>query len=211
MAETGQLVAFAAATTLGAMSPGPDFAIVVRHAALGGRRAGTATALGIATGVAVWAVTAALGVAALLAASAAAFTIVKIVGAVYLLYLGIRSLRAAAGAAGPDTEEPAGQARQIAPRTAFRDGLLCNALNPKVAVFYVAMMPQFLGGHPAAGDTLLLSVIAAAVACGWFVLVAGVVGALRRWLARDRVRRAIDGLMGAALIGLGVRLAATRA
>ncbi|GLZ03358.1 lysine transporter LysE [Actinomadura sp. NBRC 104412] len=215
---TEQLAAFAVTMCLGAMSPGPDFALVVRHAAVGGRRGGTATALGIAAGVLMWAVTAALGVAALLAASATAFTLVKIVGAVYLLFLGVRSLRAAArgtgGGAPGETGGTGGSGGGGAspwPWTAFRQGLLCNALNPKAAVFFVALMPQFLGEHPAVTDTLLLSVVAAAVAGVWFLVVANVVGALRRVMARERVRRAIDGLTGTAMIGLGLRLAASRA
>jgi len=209
------LAAFAVTMCLGAMSPGPDFALVVRHAAVGGRRGGTATALGVAAGVLMWAVTAALGVAALLAASATAFTVVKIVGAVYLLFLGVRSLRAAARRTPGDTDDTGetggGGAASPWPWTAFRQGLLCNALNPKAAVFFVALMPQFLGEHPAVTDTLLLSAVAAAVAGVWFLLVANVVGALRRVMARDRVRRAIDGLTGTAMIGLGLRLAASRA
>ncbi|MFF5259762.1 LysE family translocator [Actinomadura viridis] len=210
MAETGQVIAFAVTMGLGAMSPGPDFAIVVRHAAVGGRRGGTATALGVAAGVLVWAGAAALGVAALLAASATAFTVVKIVGAVYLLYLGVRALRAAAGGGAGPQGEPQDQPRP-SPWSAFRQGLLCNVLNPKAAVFFVALMPQFLGDHPAVADTLVLSVTAGAVAALWFTIVANVVGTLRRVFERERVRRAIDALTGAALIALGVRLAATRA
>ncbi|XVQ15588.1 LysE family translocator [Spirillospora sp. CA-255316] len=210
MAGSGQLVAFAVTMGLGAMSPGPDFAIVVRHAAVGGRRGGMAAALGVALGVLVWAATAALGVAALLAASATAFTAVKIVGAVYLLYLGVRSLRAAARGGGDGPGEGADERTEVPWWAAFRQGLLCNVLNPKAAVFFVALMPQFLGDHPAVTDTLVLSLVAAAVACAWFMVVANVVGALRRVFSRERVRRAIDGLTGAALIGLGVRLAVTR-
>ncbi|MEW2358939.1 LysE family translocator [Spirillospora sp. NPDC029432] len=212
--STAQMAAFALAMSVGAMSPGPDFAIVVRNAALGGRRGGTVTALGVAAGVLVWAATAALGVAALLAASATAFTVVKAVGAVYLLYLGIRSLRAAVrrGGEGPDGQDGENGERPAVSRgTAFRQGLLCNVLNPKAAVFFVALMPQFLGEHPAVTDTLVLSVIAAVVALAWFTVVANVVGALRRLFARERVRRAIDGMTGAAMIGLGLRLAVSRA
>ncbi|GAA2440319.1 LysE family translocator [Actinomadura vinacea] len=211
MATTGQLVAFMVTTGLGTMSPGPDFAIVVRQAAVGGRRGGMATALGIAAGVLVWAATAALGVAAVLAASATAFTVVKIVGAVYLLYLGVRSLRAAARSGGEGPADGAGERAAVSSWAAFRQGLLCNVLNPKAAVFFVALMPQFLGDRPAVADTLLLSLIAAAMSCVWFTAVANVVGALRRVFARERVRRTIDGVTGTALIGLGVRLAVTRA
>jgi threonine/homoserine/homoserine lactone efflux protein len=95
MTSVSQLVAFAGVIQLGAMSPGPDFAVVVRQAAVTGRRGGMAAALGVACGVFVWAAAAAVGVAAVLAASAPAFTITKIIGAGYLFYLGARSLWAA--------------------------------------------------------------------------------------------------------------------
>ena len=207
---TGQVAAFAVTMGLGAVSPGPDFAIVVRQAAVGGRRAGSAAALGVGLGVLVWASTAALGMAALLAASATAFTLVKVVGAVYLLYLGVRSLRSAARGGGQGPGEGTGERRSVPWWAAFRQGLLCNVLNPKAAVFFVALMPQFVGDHPAVADTLVLSLLAAAICIGWFLVVANVVGALRRLFSRERVRRAVDGLTGAALIGLGVRLAVTR-
>lgn len=89
----------------------------------------------------------------------------------------------------------------------FRRGLLCNVLNPKAAAFFVALMPQFLGGHPATADTLALSVIAVLVTAAWFAILANVVGALRQFFTRQRVRRVIDSVSGAALIGLGLRLA----
>ncbi|MFG2001204.1 LysE family translocator [Spirillospora sp. NPDC048911] len=207
MATTAQVIAFAGTMGLGAMSPGPDFAIVVRHAATGGRRGGTAAAAGIAAGVLVWVAAAALGVAALLAASAAAFTVVKVVGAGYLLYLGVRSLIAARRGG---TGEVAEEETAASPWDAFRQGLLCNVLNPKAGVFFVALIPQFVGGHPAVSEALVLAVVAALVAAVWFTIVANVVGALRRVFSRQRVRRAVDGLTGAALIGLGLRLAVTR-
>ncbi|WP_433416584.1 LysE family translocator [Microtetraspora malaysiensis] len=208
MVTAGQVIAFAAVIQLGAMSPGPDFAVVVRQAAVSGRRGGMAAALGVAGGVFVWAAAAALGVAALLAASATAFTITKITGAAYLLYLGARSLQAAyRGSEAPlemTTEAVAGGIPD-----GFRRGLLCNLLNPKAAAFFVALMPQFLGNHPATADTLVLSAIAVLVTAIWFVVLANVVGSLRAFFTRRRVRRALDAGSGAVLIGLGVRLAAT--
>jgi RhtB (resistance to homoserine/threonine) family protein len=201
------LFAFAGIVLLAAMSPGPDFVIVTRYAAVSGRRSGVAAALGIACGVFVWALVAAFGVAALLAASAAAFTLVKLVGAAYLAYLGIRSLLAARrrGAGTLD----AGTTAAPGLITAFRQGLLTNLLNPKCAVFFVALMPQFA---PAAGDsrlaqTLLLSIMAVAITAVWFTVVANVVGGIRRILASSPARRAIDAVTGAVLVVLGVRLA----
>jgi RhtB (resistance to homoserine/threonine) family protein len=202
-----QLLAFAGIVLLAAMSPGPDFVVITRYAAVSGRRTGVAAALGVACGVFVWAVVAAFGVAALLAASAVAFTVIKLVGASYLAYLGIRSLLAArrrgAGTLVAGTTVATGLL------AAFRQGLLTNLLNPKCAVFFVALMPQFA---PAAGSsrlaqTLLLSVVAVAVTAIWFTAVANVVGGLRRLLASSPARRAMDAVTGAVLVGLGVRLA----
>lgn len=205
-----QVAAFAAALGLGAMSPGPDFAVVVRNAVTSGRLAGLATASGVAAGILVWVLAAATGVAALLAASATAFTVVKIVGAGYLLFLGVRALRSAArrpsGAAEPGPERAARTAV-----AAFRSGLLCNLLNPKAAVFFVALMPQFLPRQPAVSDVLLLSVTACLITLLWFGTVATVVSGVRRLLDRPAIRRTVDGLTGATLVLLGVRLAATRA
>ncbi|MFF0306781.1 LysE family translocator [Streptosporangium sp. NPDC004379] len=205
MTSMPHLLAFGGVVLLGAMSPGPDFAVVVRRSAVSGRHRGMAAALGIAAGVFVWAVAAAAGVAALVAASALAYTIVKIAGAVYLICLGVRMFVAAVrgGDAGPDTR----RADQTGLWTAFREGLLCNVLNPKAAVFFVALMPQFLPDGASPGDTLALSVIALVITMAWFLGVANFVGALRRVFARPTAHRVIDGLSGTVLVALGIRLA----
>lgn len=202
------LLAFAGVVWLAAMAPGPDFAIVVRQSVASGARAGMAAALGVGAGVFAWAVAAAIGVAALLAASALAFTIVKVVGAAYLLYLGVRALRAAARLAEDADTDPTGRASGTA-WTSFRQGLITNVLNPKAAAFFVALMPQFVGSGSAYGATVVLAVIAGATALIWFCVLANLVGALRRVFARPAVRRAVDAVTGTALVALGVRLAAT--
>jgi threonine/homoserine/homoserine lactone efflux protein len=193
-----QVLTFVTVVALGAMSPGPDFAVVLRRAALGGRRPGMAAAAGVAAGVFGWALAAAGGIAALLSVVPAILTVIRIAGAGYLVYLGAKALR---GAAAPvETAAAAG-------RSAFRDGLLCNLLNPKAAVFFVALLPQFLPAHPGPLDAVALSLIAVGITLVWFLTVANLVAALRRILRRPRVRRTIDGVSGAALIGLGARLA----
>lgn len=126
-----QLLAFIGVVQLAAMSPGPDFVLVTRHAALSGRRAGVSAALGIACGVFAWAVVAAFGVAALLAASAVAFSIVKLAGAAYLAYLGVKSLRAAIRGGSAALAEA--RSRTVSSWVAFRQGLVTNLLNPKAA------------------------------------------------------------------------------
>ncbi|NRQ36286.1 LysE family translocator [Nonomuraea sp. NN258] len=210
MTSITQIAAFGGVVMLGAMSPGPDFAVVVRRSAVSGRLHGMATAAGVSAGVFVWVMAAATGVAALLAASAAAFTVVKVVGAAYLLYLGARALRAAFRKGGPvelDLPDPG----KKSPWAAFGEGFLTNVLNPKAALFFVALVPQFLSAQAAPSDTLVLSVIALAGTVVWFLLVANVVSALRRAFTRPAVRRAVDGLTGTALVALGINLAtATR-
>lgn len=135
---------------LGAMSPGPDFVVVTRSSLTSGRRAGIAAGAGIALGVFAWVVAIALGVAAVLTASAVAFSVVKLVGAVYLVVLGIRAWLAVRRGEYRDL----GETPAVKPKgawAAFRQGLFTNLLNPKVAVYFLALLPQFL---PADGSTL---------------------------------------------------------
>jgi threonine/homoserine/homoserine lactone efflux protein len=202
----GQVIGFAGVIVLGAMSPGPDFAVVVRRAALSGRRGGMAAALGVATGIFVWAAAAAAGVAAMLSALPGVLEAVRYAGAAYLGYLGVRALIAAIR-----RETPASPAAAVPPgRHAFRDGLLCNVLNPKAAVFFVALLPQFVPAGAGVGDVLVLSLIAVAITLAWFFTVANLVAALRRFLARPAARRTLEAATGTALLGLGARLALTR-
>jgi threonine/homoserine/homoserine lactone efflux protein len=205
MTTGAQLVAFCGVVSLGAMSPGPDFAVVVRRSALSGRAEGMAAATGVATGVFLWAVAAAAGVAALVATVPVLLTTIRYAGAAYLAYLGVRALIAAARTPAVTSGDPPGRAGG-----AFRDGLLCNALNPKAAVFFLALLPQFLPARPGVLDTLTLSLVAVAITLVWFGTVANLVGAVRQVFARSQVRRTLDGLSGAALLGLGARLALSR-
>lgn len=190
---------------LGAMAPGPDFVIVTRNTMLSGRRAGVSSAAGIGLGVFVWAALSGFGVAGLLAASARAFTIVKLAGAIYLVYLGVRALLAARRGA-YETPDAAG-VRPVGARAGFRQGLVSNLLNPKAAVFFLALMPQFLPAAPAVADTLELSTLTAIVTGGWFVVLVMGIATLRHVFTRTRVRRAADLAMGTVLVALGLRIA----
>jgi RhtB (resistance to homoserine/threonine) family protein len=200
-----QLLAFMGVVLLAAMAPGPDFIIVTRHAAVSGRRAGVAAGLGIASGVFVWAVVAAFGVASLLAASAVAFTIVKLVGAAYLGYLGIKAL-IGAWRRGERVQADAHLAT-VRPLVAFRQGLVTNLLNPKCAVFFVALMPQFLSSTPQTGETLLLSALAVIVTAVWYTTLANIVGVLKRFFTSARVRKVLDSITGTILVAFGVKIA----
>lgn len=202
----GQMVAFAGVVGLGAVSPGPDFAVVVRRSVVAGRRHGMAAAAGVAAGVLVWSATAAMGVSALLAASAVAFAVVKTAGAAYLLWLGVGALLAARRGDEP-TAPAAGTRAAGGLGVSFRDGVLCNVLNPKAGVFFIAVLPQFAPAEGARLDSLVLSSVAVAVTLVWFTVVANLVATLRRVFARPAVRRAVDAVSGAVLVSLGVRLA----
>ncbi|WP_114906638.1 LysE family translocator [Ornithinimicrobium murale] len=200
------MATFAIASLLLIMLPGPDQALITRNALVGGWSGGFLTVLGGALGLTVHAGAAAVGLSALLIASAQAFTVVKIVGAFYLAWLGIQMLRQAIRSR--RSSEADNQA--VAPQGAayLRQGLLSNALNPKVALFFVTFLPQFLtadGGSPRA-RALLLSAIFAGLYLAWFSLYIVSVEQLGRWLRRPRVRTRIEQVTGLGLVAAAVRL-----
>ncbi len=202
----GSLGAFVLVAVVMICTPGPDTALTIRNAAGAGRRAGLATAAGVASGQAVWVLASAVGAAALLRASAPAFEALRWIGAAYLVYLGVQSLRAAFG------RRAAGHAAAPAPgagsRRAFRQGLLSNLANPKMGVFFVTLLPQFASS---AAAVLALGLLFAAMTLAWLALYALVVARLGDLLrAGTRARRALDAVTGAVLVGLGARLASDR-
>ena len=202
------LLAFVGVSLVVIVTPGPDTALTLRNTLLGGRAAGLASGLGIATGQILWALATAAGIAALLAASEPLFVAVKLAGAAYLVLLGVQTLRAAwIGAPGPDhVGGPPGHG--LPAWRAYRQGVVSNLGNPKMAAFFTSLLPQFAPGQGGAFATLLgLGVLFAAMTATWLALYAVVVGALRSVLARGRVRRAIEAVTGAVLIALGVRIA----
>ena len=193
--------------------PGVDMALVTQQVLVHGRRAGLLAVAGVVSGSAMQATAATLGLSALLAAAAPALAALKAAGAVYLLWLGLQALRRARrpAAADPVTAlDPATTPEPVAAAgwRSFRAGLLTNLLNPKIGVFYVALLPQFL---PAGSDPLLpgllLAAVHAALTVVWFALLIGAASLLSRWLRRPGTVRAIDGVTGATLVGFGMRLA----
>ena len=202
-----QVIAFTLVAALLTVSPGADTFLVVRNTLRGGREDGWATVAGICSGLFVHALLSALGVSALLAHSAAAFFALKIAGAFYLAWLRIQSLRAAAH--GPAAAEPAGvPAARVPPARSLREGFLTNLLNPKVIVFYLALLPQFLSpGDAVLAKSLLLSAIHFVQGILWLGFVAWGVDRSRHFFVRPALRRAMDALCGTILVALGVRLA----
>ena len=200
--------AFLAIALLMAMTPGPDTALVTRNALVGGRRVGAFTVLGIALGLVVWTIAASLGVAALLRASEPAFVAVKVVGSVYLVYLGAQAIRGAVHGAGPRIVVEASRTERIRPRLALRQGVLCNLGNPKIAIFFSSYQPQFArGDHPSFLALLLLALAFSAIGLGWLSIYNLLVAKAGDFLRRPAVRRAVEGVTGVVLVGFGARLA----
>ncbi len=202
------MTTFSIAALLLIMLPGPDQALITRNALVGGRRGGLLTMVGGVRGVTVHAAAAALGRSALLLASATAFTVLKIVGAVYLLWLAAQMLWSSMRSR--HVPAPDGTGAVPARRSAYlRQGFLSNALNPKVALFFVTFLPQFLAadsGSPRA-EALLLSGIFFVLYLAWFGLYIAAVDRLGRWLQRPRVRARIEQATALVLVTVAVRLA----
>ncbi len=205
------LWAFLGVSLVVILAPGPDTVLVTKNALLHGRGAALGTALGVNGGLTIWTAAAALGLAALVRESAVAFDVLKGAGAIYLIWLGLQALRSAwrrsGGAIGPAT----GPAGGLTTTAGFRQGLLSNLGNPKIAVFFTSLLPQFVSGR---GGVLLpflvlgsqFVLITLIWLCG-YALVAVRASALLR---RPAVKASLDGLTGAVLVGLGIRLALER-
>jgi threonine/homoserine/homoserine lactone efflux protein len=197
------LGSFTVAAALLVLLPGPDTVVILRSIVRGGRTRGVATVLGIQTGLLLWISAAVLGLAALLRASEVAYTALRIVGAVYLVWLGVQSLRAR-GARFDATEA----GRSPLGGTGYWAGLLTNVLNPKVGVFFVTFLPAFVPPHAALVPTLLLfgAVFITLNIAYQFPLVL-LADRVSRLVSRPRVRRAMDTVTGTVLVGFGIRLA----
>lgn len=202
-----QMVSYFAVVTLAAMSPGPDFAVVTRHSILGGRLSGIAASAGVATGMAVNTAAAVAGLGALLAASPTLYTVIKLIGAAYLIYLGVRALLSLRGSSGGGLQE----IEQLPDRSgyfrAFREGLFANFLNPKVVIFLVTLMPQFLPKEPTLWEQLLVGLVSVVAVMNWFSILALAVSAARRAFQKPKVRKVINGITGVALVAIGLRVA----
>ena len=202
-----ELFAFVGVSALVICAPGPDTALTIRNSIVGGRRGGLLTAGGIAAGQLVWTIATSLGIAGLLQASQPAFTALKIIGAAYLVWLGFQSILAAARGR-PSHEEPKTR-YQLWRWNAMRQGLISNLANPKMAVFFLSLLPQFVpAGSGSFVGFALLGVIFCAMTFGWLSVYAVVLQRLGSFLGKSRVRRALEAMTGAVLVGLGVRLAA---
>ncbi|WP_410670700.1 LysE family translocator [Amycolatopsis sp. cmx-4-68] len=182
--------------------PGPDTALVLKNSLVGGRRGGVLTALGIGAGNLVQGVAAGLGLSALIVRSEPLFLTLRWAGAAYLGYLGVKALIAAKRGDYPalDEAKPGGGRR-------WREGFLGNLTNPKVLVFYLSMLPQFLTSGSTLAEALVLAATVGVLATLWQLVIVAGVHRVRGWLQRRRVRRVMDGATGTALLGFGAALA----
>jgi threonine/homoserine/homoserine lactone efflux protein len=210
---TGSLLAFALASTLLILAPGPDSLLVMRNTVRDGQRAGWVTACGILSGLLVWVLAAALGLSALLRVSHLGYDILRFAGAGYLIWLGVSSLGLRRRAhAGPGASEP-GEAACRPPgragrRRLYLNGLLCNLLNPKIGVFFIAFLPGFIATRvPATEFSLVLGLWFIAETGAWLAALAWMADRGVSWLRRSTVQRWLERLTGIALIGFGLRLA----
>jgi threonine/homoserine/homoserine lactone efflux protein len=225
---------FAGIAALLVITPGADMALVAKNALRGGRRAAFLTTLGICSGCVVHAVASSVGLSAILARSALAFEVVKTVGAAYLIFLGVQALRGArrkdlpAGPEGPaGRATPAAGTRRAAPVSEprpgrrpgsgvlslppFGQGFLTNLLNPKVALFYLTFLPQFVDPQkPVLTQSLVLASVHIGLGLVWLTAYAAALGKLSEVFSRSSFRRRLEALTGAVLVALGLKLALER-
>jgi threonine/homoserine/homoserine lactone efflux protein len=204
------LVLFGVTTAIAMVTPGPDMLFILGCGMRGGPRAGLLATAGVATSEAIHVAVAAAGLAALFTAVPVAYLVVRVAGAGYLIYLGVRMIRRCGG---DQDEAPVAGAAAVRGRRAYLNGLLTNLLNPKMVTFTIAFLPQFI--NPALGRVWVQFAVLGAVLIAFEFLVDGTVGVLAgrigQWLRRRRAaRRRVDVATGAVFIGLGVRLAAER-
>jgi threonine/homoserine/homoserine lactone efflux protein len=200
-----QLLGFLLVAAVVIVTPGQDTALTIRNTLAGARRGGIATAAGVSAGQAVWTVATSVGLAAVIAASEPVFRAVKLAGAVYLVVLGLQSLR---DAVRRRSRAPSQAPASVPVSRAFRQGLLSNLGNPKMAVFFTSLLPQF--GGESFGALLALGLVFCTMTFVWLSAYAAAVAKAGDVLRRPRVRRILDALVGAVLVGLGLRLVTER-
>jgi len=202
------LAAFLVVAVIVIVTPGPDTALTIRNTLLGGRRSGVFTATGVAAGQATWTVATSAGIAALLVASAPVFRAVRYAGALYLAYLGLQALWAAARRGDRAAVVHADAAPALSPPTALRQGLVSNLTNPKMIAFFPALLPQFVPhGSGAFLALLALGLLFSTMTLVWLTTYAFAVAKAGNLLLRGHVRRLLEAATGVVLIGLGLRLA----
>jgi len=208
---TGSLLAYLLISLVVIVTPGPDTALTIRNTLLGGRGNGIATAFGVAAGQMVWALATSAGLVAVLLASERVFEIVRLAGAAYLIWLGLQTLYRAFIVGRETMSGPDGRRsvpRRASPLAGFRQGLVSNLSNPKMAAYFASALPQFApGGQGMLSSLALLGFAFAGMTLAWLALYATAIASVGEAFRRSKLRRVIEGTMGATLIGLGARVA----
>jgi threonine/homoserine/homoserine lactone efflux protein len=208
---TVDIAAFLGVSILVIITPGQDTALTIRNSLVGGRRSGVPTAAGVASGQFIWTVATSAGLAALLVASEPVFTALKFAGAAYLIFLGGQALYAALRPRGADAKPNVVMPHRLGRLAAYRQGVLSNLGNPKMAVFFSSLLPQFImAGHVTFVTLLMLGLVFNLMTLIWLTGYAIVVARVGDVLRRDRIRRSMEAVTGLVLVGLGLRLATER-
>jgi threonine/homoserine/homoserine lactone efflux protein len=201
--SAAQFAAFLGVSAVVIVTPGQDTALTIRNTLLGGRSGGIATAAGVVSGQLVWALAASAGLSAVLLASSPLFMAIRIAGAAYLVLLGVQALVAAIRGAHRVDADAAPRRR----RAPYRQGVLSNLGNPKMAVFFTSLLPQFGSSFAA---MLALGLVFATLTLVWLSAYAVAVAKATNFLQRSWVRRALDAVTGLVLVALGLRVATER-
>jgi threonine/homoserine/homoserine lactone efflux protein len=214
-----ELIAFCAVAAVLVVTPGPDMALVARNALVAGRTAVPVTVLGICAGIVVHALAAAIGLSALLKASATAYAVVKVAGGAYLVYLGVQAWRASYTAEGADEDWMLGPAKRLVGTVtrpsgdfdgtaAFRQGFISNVLNPKLVVFFISVLPGFTSGDGSFFlQVLVLGIAFEALTLIWLLFYGNAVARIGEAMRAPWVRHFLERLSGTVLIALGLKIA----
>jgi len=201
----GQYLVFLGVSLLVICTPGQDTALTIRNTLLGSRRTGAATALGVSAGQATWTLATSAGLAVILVASAPLFVAIRLAGAAYLIYLGVRSLLGAMSKGNAEDTAP-GRGGRLSVRAAFIQGFLSNLSNAKMVAFFISLLPPFAGPHPSFLLLLALGFNFCVLTLAWLVGYAFAVERMGRWLRRSSMRRGMDAILGVVLVTLGLRV-----
>lgn len=201
------LLVFIGVAAIVIVVPGPDTAVVTKNVLVHGRRAALGTSLGVSAGLSVWTLAAAVGVASVVRASAVAFTVLKLIGAIYLVWLGFQALRAA-GHTQSDARAPTANRPAMGALGGFRQGLLSDLANPKIGIFFTSLLPQFVDpGHSVLLPFLVLGAVFVLMTVLWLSAYCLIAARAAETLQRPRVKAVLDRITGVVLIALGLRLA----
>lgn len=201
------LLVFIGVAAIVIVVPGPDTAVVTKNLLVHGRRAAFGTSLGVSAGLSVWTLAAAVGVASVVRASAVAFTVLKLIGALYLVWLGLQALRAA-GHADSSPHPSTANKPALGASGGFRQGFLSDLANPKIGIFFTSLLPQFVDpGHSVLLPFLALGAVFVLMTVLWLSAYCLIAARAAKTLQRPRVKATMDRVTGTVLIALGLRLA----